>query len=229
MPWLQDFSLGRTYTPADVAAQIAAARAHHTGGFMLWNAAGVYTSQALHSGPPVPCPSCRRRSSSPPAPAVSALFVYARRYRGGMADHPRDPPRHRGSRPALAGDPRAEGARHRRARCRSTCRSSPPKGSGPTLTDVDGNTFIDFTGGVGCLNVGHAHPQVVEAVQEQAARFLHTDFTIVPYEVYVDARRAAARASRRSPAPRRPRSSTPARRPSRTRSSSRARTRAAPP
>src|SRR5207237_6016278 len=60
------------------------------------------------------------------------------------------------------------------------------EGRGSTLTDVDGNTFIDFTGGVGCLNVGHAHPRVVEAVQEQAARFLHTDFTIVPYEIYVD-------------------------------------------
>jgi len=59
------------------------------------------------------------------------------------------------------------------------------EGRGATLTDVDGNTYIDFTGGVGCLNVGHAHPKVVEAVQEQAARFLHTDFTIVPYEVCV--------------------------------------------
>jgi 4-aminobutyrate aminotransferase/(S)-3-amino-2-methylpropionate transaminase len=58
-------------------------------------------------------------------------------------------------------------------------------GDGATLTDIDGNTFLDFTGGVGCLNVGHANPQVVEAVQEQAARFLHTDFTIVPYETYV--------------------------------------------
>ena len=59
------------------------------------------------------------------------------------------------------------------------------EGRGSTLTDVDGNTFLDFAGGVGCLNVGHAHPRVVEAVQEQAARFIHTDFTIVPYEVYV--------------------------------------------
>ena len=58
-------------------------------------------------------------------------------------------------------------------------------GEGATLTDVDGNTFIDFTGGVGCLNVGHANPRVTEAVQEQAAKFLHTDFTIVPYEVYI--------------------------------------------
>ena len=59
------------------------------------------------------------------------------------------------------------------------------EGRGSTLTDVDGNTFLDFTGGVGCLNVGHAHPRVVAAVQEQAERFLHTDFTIVPYELYV--------------------------------------------
>ena len=55
---------------------------------------------------------------------------------------------------------------------------------GATLTDVDGNTFIDFTGGVGCLNVGHSHPQVVAAATEQLERFSHTDYTIVPYEVY---------------------------------------------
>jgi 4-aminobutyrate aminotransferase/(S)-3-amino-2-methylpropionate transaminase len=69
------------------------------------------------------------------------------------------------------------------------------EGRGATVTDVDGNTFIDFTGGVGCLNVGHAHPHVVAAVQEQASRFLHTDYTIVPYEVYVElAERLLARA-----------------------------------
>jgi 4-aminobutyrate aminotransferase / (S)-3-amino-2-methylpropionate transaminase / 5-aminovalerate transaminase len=55
---------------------------------------------------------------------------------------------------------------------------------GARITDVDGNTFIDFTGGVGCLNVGHAHPHVVQAAQEQLERFSHTDFTVVPYEVY---------------------------------------------
>jgi 4-aminobutyrate aminotransferase/(S)-3-amino-2-methylpropionate transaminase len=58
--------------------------------------------------------------------------------------------------------------------------------SNATITDVDGNTFIDFAGGVGVVNVGHAHPRVVAAVQEQAARFLHTDFTVVPYETYVE-------------------------------------------
>jgi 4-aminobutyrate aminotransferase/(S)-3-amino-2-methylpropionate transaminase len=59
------------------------------------------------------------------------------------------------------------------------------EGHGATVTDVDGNTFLDLTGGVGCLNVGHSHPQVVAAVRDQLDRFGHTDFTIVPYEVYV--------------------------------------------
>jgi 4-aminobutyrate aminotransferase/(S)-3-amino-2-methylpropionate transaminase len=57
---------------------------------------------------------------------------------------------------------------------------------GATLTDVDGNTFIDFAGGVGCLNVGHSHPDVVAAAHEQLDRFTHTDFTIVPYESYAE-------------------------------------------
>ena len=56
---------------------------------------------------------------------------------------------------------------------------------GATITDVDGNTFIDFTGGVGCMNVGHSNPRVVEAAKEQLERFTHTDFTIIPYENYV--------------------------------------------
>ncbi len=47
IPWLQDFSLGRTYTIEDVRAQIAAARSAGSAGFMLWNAGGVYTSDVL--------------------------------------------------------------------------------------------------------------------------------------------------------------------------------------
>ncbi len=75
------------------------------------------------------------------------------------------------------------------------------EGRGATLTDVDGNTFIDFTGGIGCLNVGHSHPDVVAAAQEQLGRFSHTDFTIVPYEVYVQlAERLCALAPISSPA-----------------------------
>jgi 4-aminobutyrate aminotransferase/(S)-3-amino-2-methylpropionate transaminase len=58
-------------------------------------------------------------------------------------------------------------------------------GRGALLHDVDGNTFIDFAGGIGCLNIGHAHPRVVKAIQDAAAKFLHTDFTVVPYESYV--------------------------------------------
>jgi 4-aminobutyrate aminotransferase/(S)-3-amino-2-methylpropionate transaminase len=59
------------------------------------------------------------------------------------------------------------------------------EGRGATLTDVDGNTFVDFAGGVGCMNVGHSHPRVVEAVRDQAELFTHTDFTVLPYENYV--------------------------------------------
>jgi 4-aminobutyrate aminotransferase/(S)-3-amino-2-methylpropionate transaminase len=57
---------------------------------------------------------------------------------------------------------------------------------GATITDVDGNTFIDFVGGVGVANVGHNHPKVLEAIAEQASRFLHTDYTVIPYEGYVE-------------------------------------------
>jgi hypothetical protein len=47
VPWLQDFSLGRTYTLADVQDQIEAARDAGAEGFLLWNAAGLYTHGAL--------------------------------------------------------------------------------------------------------------------------------------------------------------------------------------
>jgi hypothetical protein len=60
VPWLQDFTLGRTYTAPDVAAQIGAARAAETGGYMLWNAAGVYTPGELEPGPPPDLPDLAR-------------------------------------------------------------------------------------------------------------------------------------------------------------------------
>lgn len=56
---------------------------------------------------------------------------------------------------------------------------------GALVIDVDGNTFIDLSGGIGVLNVGHGAGPVVEAVRDQTGRFLHTDFSVVPYEVYV--------------------------------------------
>src|SRR5437763_14841239 len=55
---------------------------------------------------------------------------------------------------------------------------------GATITDVDGNVFIDFAGGVGCLDVGHTHPHVVAAAVEQVERFTDTDFTVGPYDAY---------------------------------------------
>jgi len=59
-------------------------------------------------------------------------------------------------------------------------------GEGALLTDVDGNQFIDLTGGWGCLAVGHTHKKVVAAVKDQVEKYLHTDFTAVPYESLVE-------------------------------------------
>jgi 4-aminobutyrate aminotransferase/(S)-3-amino-2-methylpropionate transaminase len=54
-----------------------------------------------------------------------------------------------------------------------------------TITDVDGNRFLDFAGGIGVNNAGHAQPAVTAAIQKQAAEFLHTCFMVSPYESYV--------------------------------------------
>jgi hypothetical protein len=47
IPWLQDFSWNRTYTLADVQAQIDSARRAKASGYLLWNAAGIYTPGAV--------------------------------------------------------------------------------------------------------------------------------------------------------------------------------------
>jgi len=57
--------------------------------------------------------------------------------------------------------------------------------AGAILTDVDGNRFIDFAGGLGCVNVGHADPAVVAAAAEQLGRLPHACFHVTPYEQYV--------------------------------------------
>jgi 4-aminobutyrate aminotransferase/(S)-3-amino-2-methylpropionate transaminase len=54
-----------------------------------------------------------------------------------------------------------------------------------TITDVDGNTFIDFAGGIGVINAGHAQPSVVDAIQRQSEAFLHTCFMVSGYEGYI--------------------------------------------
>lgn len=56
---------------------------------------------------------------------------------------------------------------------------------GAVLWDADGRRVIDFAGGIGTMNVGHAHPRVVAAVAEQARRFTHTCFQVGGYEPYV--------------------------------------------
>src|SRR5579871_5472151 len=57
---------------------------------------------------------------------------------------------------------------------------------GARLWDVDGKEYLDFTSGIGVMNVGHSHPRVIRAVQEQLQRFTHTCFTTVMYEPYVE-------------------------------------------
>ena len=47
VPWLQDFTLGRTYSQADVREQIDAARRAGTGGYLLWNAGSEYSTGVL--------------------------------------------------------------------------------------------------------------------------------------------------------------------------------------
>ena len=59
------------------------------------------------------------------------------------------------------------------------------RGDGARLEDVDGNVFLDFAGGIGCMNAGHSARRVVERVREQLQRLQHTCFMIAPYEPYV--------------------------------------------
>ncbi|AXI55750.1 4-aminobutyrate--2-oxoglutarate transaminase [Sulfitobacter sp. JL08] len=53
------------------------------------------------------------------------------------------------------------------------------------LWDVEGNRYIDFAGGIGVLNTGHRHPNVVAAAKAQEDHYTHTSFQVVPYEPYV--------------------------------------------
>jgi 4-aminobutyrate aminotransferase/(S)-3-amino-2-methylpropionate transaminase len=60
------------------------------------------------------------------------------------------------------------------------------RAEGAVLEDVDGNRFIDFAGGIGCLNVGHRAPRVLAAIREQVDAFLHTCFSVAPYTKYIE-------------------------------------------
>src|SRR6266851_5928487 len=59
------------------------------------------------------------------------------------------------------------------------------KAEGAVIEDVDGSRFLDFAGGIGCLNMGHRAPRVVTAIREQLEKYLHLCFSVTPYEPYV--------------------------------------------
>jgi 4-aminobutyrate aminotransferase/(S)-3-amino-2-methylpropionate transaminase len=59
------------------------------------------------------------------------------------------------------------------------------RAKGSELWDVSGKRYVDFAGGIGVMNVGHAHQRVMKAVQEQLERATHTSFQVVHYESYL--------------------------------------------
>jgi 4-aminobutyrate aminotransferase len=69
------------------------------------------------------------------------------------------------------------------------------RAEGARIEDVDGNTYIDFAGGLGCQNTGHGLPAAVAAIHEQADRYLHQCFMVGMYEPYVEVCRRLAELS----------------------------------
>lgn len=59
------------------------------------------------------------------------------------------------------------------------------RAQGATMTDVDGNVFIDLSGGIGCLNAGHSAPRVLERARAQLEKLQHAAFMVAGYEPYV--------------------------------------------
>ncbi len=59
------------------------------------------------------------------------------------------------------------------------------RGEGAMMEDVDGNVFLDWVGGVGVLNVGYSHPDIVKSVKEQADKYFHAMMNIVTHEGYI--------------------------------------------
>ena len=59
------------------------------------------------------------------------------------------------------------------------------RGEGAVIEDIDGNILFDFASGIGVLNIGYSHPEVVEAAKEQAEKFFHSSINVILYESYV--------------------------------------------
>jgi 4-aminobutyrate aminotransferase / (S)-3-amino-2-methylpropionate transaminase / 5-aminovalerate transaminase len=87
--------------------------------------------------------------------------------------------------------PRSRALREERRRYVSAGVSDPrhgvffESGRGATMTDVDGNVFLDFSGGIGCLNAGHSAPRVLDRARAQLGRLQHAAFMVAGYEPYV--------------------------------------------
>jgi 4-aminobutyrate aminotransferase / (S)-3-amino-2-methylpropionate transaminase / 5-aminovalerate transaminase len=92
----------------------------------------------------------------------------------------------------MAVDQRTEGERVLAAREQYVARgiATPPivvaRAEGARVEDVDGRTYIDFAGGLGCQNTGHGFPPAVAAMHEQIDRYLHQCFMVGIYEPYVE-------------------------------------------
>ena len=81
------------------------------------------------------------------------------------------------------------------ARGATTPRLVVERADGARITDVDGRSYVDFAGGIGCQNTGHRHPAVVDAIKGQADRYLHQCFMVGTYEPYVEVCRRLAELS----------------------------------
>src|SRR3954454_790517 len=55
-------------------------------------------------------------------------------------------------------------------------------GEGIYIWDLDGQRYMDFTSGIAVTNTGHSHPEVVRAIQEQAAKIIHAQQNILAHE-----------------------------------------------
>jgi len=60
------------------------------------------------------------------------------------------------------------------------------RGEGAMFEDVDGNTFLDWVGGVGVLNIGYSRPELIEAVKEQSEKFFHSMMNITTQKGYIE-------------------------------------------
>jgi 4-aminobutyrate aminotransferase / (S)-3-amino-2-methylpropionate transaminase / 5-aminovalerate transaminase len=77
----------------------------------------------------------------------------------------------------------------------ATPRLAVARAEGARVTDVDGRELLDFAGGIGCQNTGHRFAAAVDAIHDQADRFLHQCFMVGVYEPYVDVCRRLAELS----------------------------------